>query len=79
MVVDTATIDEAGRISLPREALDALGVHAETEVVVELTDAGVVIRPKAGAVSITERIAQMNLPVAAWEDMEREAEAGRLE
>jgi len=76
MFIEAAMIDEAGRICLPQRALDALGVHAEAEVLVELTDAGVVIKPKLDSPSITERIGQMNLPVADWDDMEREVEAG---
>lgn len=79
MFTQTITIDRAGRITLPRQILDALGVHPETEVVIELMETGLVIKPKHPITPITERIAAMDLPVAAWDQMEQEIEAGRLE
>jgi len=73
------TIDRAGRIALPQQALDVLGAHTsqEAEVVLELTEAGVVLKPKREATPITDRLAAMNLPVADWEQMEHEINAGR--
>jgi AbrB family looped-hinge helix DNA binding protein len=78
MSPQTVVIDHAGRITLPKSALDALGVRPDEEVTLLLTDEGLVIKPKRAAVPITERIAAMNLPVADWETMEQEIEAGRL-
>lgn len=79
MFAQTVKIDRTGRITLPKPALDALGAHGadEKEIVVELTDAGVVLKPAPTTTPITERIAAMNLPVADWEHMEREIETGR--
>ena len=79
MFTQTITIDRAGRITLPKQILDALGVRPEAEVVIELTETGLVIKPKHLITPITERIAAMNLPVADWDQMEQEIEAGRLE
>ena len=79
MFTQTITIDRAGRITLPKQILDALGVHPEAEVVIELMETGVVIKPKHPITPITGRIAAMNLPVADWDQMEQEIEAGRLE
>jgi len=79
MSTQTITIDRAGRITLPKQILDALGVYPEAEVVIELMETGVVIKPKHPITPITERIAAMNLPVADWDQMEQEIEAGRLE
>jgi len=79
MFAQTITIDQAGCITLPRQILDALGVLPQTELVIELKDIGAVIKPKYPAAPITARIAAMNLPVADWEVMEKEIEAGRLE
>ncbi|MFQ5614178.1 MAG: AbrB/MazE/SpoVT family DNA-binding domain-containing protein [Anaerolineae bacterium] len=75
------TIDQTGRITLPKQVLKALGVEAShtVEVLIELTEAGIIIRPKRTLIPITERIAAMDLPVAAWEGMEQEIEAGRLD
>jgi AbrB family looped-hinge helix DNA binding protein len=79
MLAQTITIDQAGRITLPKQILDALKLQPETELVIEVIETGIVIRPKHLAAPLTERIAAMNLPVANWEQMEREIEAGRLE
>jgi bifunctional DNA-binding transcriptional regulator/antitoxin component of YhaV-PrlF toxin-antitoxin module len=79
MFAQTITIDQAGRIALPRQILEALGVQPETELIIELKDIGAVIKPKYPVAPITERIAAMNLPVDNWEVMEQEIEAGRLQ
>lgn len=78
MFAQTITIDQAGRITLPLQILNALGVQPDAELVIELKDASAVIKPKYPATPITERIAAMNLPVSDWEVMEKEIEAGRL-
>jgi hypothetical protein len=44
----------------------------------EVTRRGLLIRSKRSDTPITDRIAAMSLPVAEWEQMEREIEAGRL-
>ena len=74
MFTQTITIDRAGRITLPKQILDALGVQPEAEVVIELMETGVVIKPKHPITPITERIAAMNLPIADWDQMEQEIE-----
>jgi len=81
MFEQTVTIDSRGRIVLPEQILNAIGVQSkqETEVVVELTEAGILIKPKLQPTPITERIAAMNLPIADWAEMENEIEAGRWE
>lgn len=80
MLAQTGTIDRNGRITLPQQILDALGVHTsqEMEVLVEMTEEGVIIKPKHLAHPITERIAAMALPVDDWGQMEQETELGRL-
>ncbi|MGQ9628473.1 MAG: AbrB/MazE/SpoVT family DNA-binding domain-containing protein [Anaerolineae bacterium] len=62
-------MDPEGRITLPQEILNALGLQPEKEVIIELTEGALIIRPKD---SITSRIAAMNLPVSDWEIMEQE-------
>ncbi len=78
MTPHTVMIDQAGRITLPKSALDALGIGPDEEVILALTDEGLIIKPKHATAAITERIAAMNLPVTDWETMEQEIEAGRL-
>jgi hypothetical protein len=46
-------------------------------VIVELTETGILIKAKVRPTPITDRIAAMNLPVADWDEMEKEIEAGR--
>lgn len=78
MSTQTAVIDRAGRITLPRQALDALGVSAEAEVVIETTDAGLLLRARRSPTPLTDAIAAMSLPVAGWEQMEAESQEGRV-
>ena len=78
MFSQTVPIDHAGRITLPKQILDALGLPPETEVIIELTETGAVIKSRCFATPITERIAAMGLPVSDWDQMEQEIEAGRL-
>ncbi len=75
MLAQLTKIDQAGRVTLPQEALDALGLVPETEVVVELADQQIVIKPRQSTHPITERIAAMALPVANWEQLETEIES----
>ncbi len=78
MSLHTMTINQSGRIVLPQSILAALGVTAshEVDVVVALTEDGVIIKPKS-ATPITDRIVAMDLPVADWPQMEQEIEEGR--
>ena len=80
MFAQIATIDEFGRVTLPEQALAVLGISDphDAEVIIELTEEGVVIRPKNPLTPITDRLAAMNLPVADWDQMEQEIEAGHL-
>ena len=77
MLSQMSTIDKNGRVALPKPMLDALGIASDSEVVIELTDAGIVIKSPNLTQSITQRIADMNLPVADWDEMEQEIDAGR--
>jgi len=77
MLSQMSTIDKNGRVAIPKPMLDALGITSDSEVVIELTDAGIVIKSTNLTPSITQRIADMNLPVADWDEMEQEIDAGR--
>lgn len=79
MFTQMVIIDNAGRITLPKKILQTLKIAPETEVILEITDKKeILIKPQKTALSITEKIAAMNLPVANWLEMEQEIEAGRL-
>ena len=70
------SIDKKGHLTLPKQALDVLGVAADTEIVIEVTETEVLLKPKRP--SLTERLGAMELPVADWDNMEKEIELGRL-
>src|SRR5690349_5321341 len=72
-------VDQAGRIELPKSILEASGLAPESEVLIEATTSGVIIRRKQPLPPITERIAEMSLPVDDWQRMEEEIIDGRLE
>jgi AbrB family looped-hinge helix DNA binding protein len=78
MFAQTLTIDRYGRITLPQQILESLGLQPETEVIIELAGAGIVIKPRRPSTPITARITAMNLPIADWNQMEQEIEMGRL-
>jgi len=77
MLSQMSTIDKNGRVAIPKPMLDALGITSDSEIVIELTDAGIIIKSTNLTPSITQRIADMNLPVADWDEMEQEIDAGR--
>ncbi len=77
MFAQTITIDQSRRIKLPKKALDALGVKTKDEIVLELTETGIMIKPKRAA-PLTDQLASINLPVSDWEQMKQETEAGLL-
>jgi AbrB family looped-hinge helix DNA binding protein len=54
MFAETVTIDRTGRIALPQRALDALGLEPNDEVVIEISEAGLVIKPKQVDTSIAD-------------------------
>ncbi len=77
-MVAQIVIDKSGKLTLPQQVLDALGISSATEVLVEVTEQGLIITPKQKRPSLTEQIGQMDLPVADWDQMEQETEKGRL-
>jgi AbrB family looped-hinge helix DNA binding protein len=79
MFTQMVMIDNAGRITLPKKILQTLKIAPKTEVILEVTDQKeILIKPKKKSLSITEKIAAMNLPVSNWLEMEKEIEAGRM-
>jgi bifunctional DNA-binding transcriptional regulator/antitoxin component of YhaV-PrlF toxin-antitoxin module len=66
-------IDSVGRINLPKKILQTLRIAPKSEVILEVSDKEeVLIKPKKTSLSITEKIASMNLPVGNWLEMEKE-------
>ncbi len=77
MLAQTITMDSSRRITLPERILDALGITIKDEILLEMTNAGVLIKPKR-ATPLTDRLASMNLPVSDWEQMKKEIQAGSV-
>jgi len=78
MITQIVKIDKNGRIKLPKNMREAFGFLPETDVIIELRDNGIFIKPKLEMTPITKRIAGMELPVSDWSQMEEEIEKGYL-
>jgi bifunctional DNA-binding transcriptional regulator/antitoxin component of YhaV-PrlF toxin-antitoxin module len=76
-MMHTLTIDQKGRIKLPWQIMESLGMKADTELIVEMTDFGLLLKPKSSRTPLTDQLAAMNLPAGDWEQMEAEINAGR--
>lgn len=55
------------------------GLLPESDVIIESRGNGIFIRPRLAETPITQRIAEMDLPVSGWQEMEKEIEQGHLE
>ncbi|HEX9654466.1 MAG TPA: AbrB/MazE/SpoVT family DNA-binding domain-containing protein [bacterium] len=78
MSTQVSKIDKQGRIQLPEKMREKSGLLPETDVLIELRDDGIFIKPKLTTTPITQRIAEMDLPVSDWEKMEAEIAEGHL-
>ena len=82
----TLTMDQKGRIKLPWQIIESLGMKIDTELIVEMTESGLLLKPKSSPKALpkalptplTDQLAAMNLPVADWDQMEQEINAGRF-
>lgn len=79
-MIQTLTIDQKGRIKLPWQMMESLGMKADTELVVEMTESGLLLKPKSSPspTPLTDQLSAMDLPVADWEQMEQEINAGQI-
>ena len=57
-------LDYAGRLQLPREYLDALGISDRAEV--DLVEGGILIKPAAGLASTTSQVARISEVAETW-------------
>jgi bifunctional DNA-binding transcriptional regulator/antitoxin component of YhaV-PrlF toxin-antitoxin module len=67
MSTQTIQIDQQGRITLPKEVLDFMGLLPNMNVLIEWTKNHIVIKPKQNLPPITAEIAKMGLPISDWE------------
>ncbi len=78
MTPQLSTIDPSGKVELPRQMRDELGLAPGTTVVLELAARTISIRQESDLAPITRSIASMNLPVSEWEEMEEDIAAEHL-
>ncbi|MBC7316071.1 MAG: hypothetical protein H5T70_06605, partial [Chloroflexi bacterium] len=57
-------LDYAGRLQIPREFLDALGISDRAQV--ELTEQGILIKPAAGLLDTTAQAARVSQVAEMW-------------
>lgn len=73
-----AIIDKNRNIQLTDEMCRTSGIQLDTEVIIEATKNGIFIRPKIENTPLTNKLINMQLPVADWEQLENEIEKGHL-
>ncbi len=76
MPFQLSKIDNQVRIQLPTQIQEILGLQPDTDIVIELKEDGILIKPKKIDAPITQKFSKMNLPVSDWKDMENEIESG---
>lgn len=76
MLTQVGKIDKHGRIELSKKIREVSGLLPETDVLLELREDGIFIKPELTATPDTQRIAKMGLPVSEWKEMEKEIEEG---
>jgi len=72
MYKEKQKIDKRGRLKLPKKILEILGIQPESDVIIELTESGILIRPQHEKLPITKRIEKMRLPTGEWRQVEKE-------
>lgn len=61
---DYVVLDYAGRLQIPREYLDALGISDRAQV--ELTEEGILVRPAVGLLSASAQAARISEVAESW-------------
>jgi AbrB family looped-hinge helix DNA binding protein len=78
MLERTVTLDKQGRLALPTDVRDALGVGPDSRLTMRVVDKKLILEATPEIGPITSRIARMDLPVSDWDTMQRQIEQGRL-
>jgi len=72
----TVSMDEAGRVILPKKVRKMLGIAGEEILSIEVRGTEVVLRRSGLEKSPSKAITKMNLPVDPWDMVEKEIEKG---
>ncbi len=78
-MVRTVEMDKSGRVVIPKEIRRALKMSGEQTLLVEVRKEEIVLKPLYLKRDPVKAIAEMNLPVATWEDLEKQIEEGVLQ
>lgn len=75
----TVEMDKSGRIIIPKEIRDELGVGEGGIFTLERKDEQILLKPLRLKKNPAKAIAEMNLPISTWERIEKEIERGAIE
>jgi len=69
-------MDKLGRVVIPKEIRRSLQLGDEQTLLVEVREGEIVLKPLSLKSDPVKAIAEMGLPVATWEEMEKQIEEG---
>jgi len=69
-------MDKSGRVVIPKELRQALRIRDAQPLLVELRKGEIVLKPLNLKGDPLKAIAEMNLPIAEWEQVEKQIEEG---
>jgi len=72
-------MDKTGRVVIPKEIRQALRISGEQPMLIELRKDEIVLKPLHLKSDPLEAIAEMNLPIGKWEEIEKQIEEGALQ
>jgi len=78
-MVKTVEMDKSGRVVIPSEIRRALKMSGEQTLLIEVRKEEIVLKPLRLKSDPVEAIAEMNLPIATWEEIEKQIEEGVLQ
>jgi len=70
------SVDKAGRVVLPKDVRQRLGLSGKGVLAMEVKESEVVLKRSATDKSPAKAISKMNLPAGPWSRIEKEIEEG---
>jgi len=74
----TAEMDRLGRVVIPKEIRRTLQISEGQTLLIEISGGEIVLKPLHLKSDPVKAIAEMDLPVATWEEIEKQIEEGVL-
>ena len=75
-MVETVLMDKSGRVVIPKTIRQTLQMSGEQTLLIELRKEEIVLKPLHLKSDPVKAIAEMNLPIAKWEEIEKQIEEG---